>query len=134
MEFSQVLRGFINQAREEIEPNEEWDREYPYELAMLRQLVPAIDSQSDEQLLTTALQMKTDLDALDRPVYTILPSLVDMLADELQGRQSYRTIPCPSCGAGISILQTQDVRFAARYSCPECSNDIVLSADQVGQA
>lgn len=58
-----------------------------YELAILRRLVPAIDSQSDEPLLTTVLQMKADLGALDRPVYTILPSVVDMLAAELQGRQ-----------------------------------------------
>ena len=44
MQFSEILRAFINQAREEIEPNEEWDRDYPYELAMLRRLVPAIDT------------------------------------------------------------------------------------------
>jgi predicted RNA-binding Zn-ribbon protein involved in translation (DUF1610 family) len=133
MQFSEVLRAFINQAREEIEPNEEWDREYPYELAMLRRLLPAIDNQSDEQLLATVLQMKSELDALDRSLYTILPSVVDMLADELQGRQSYNTIPCPKCGAAIPI-QTQDYRFGARYTCPKCSNDIVLPADQIGQA
>jgi predicted RNA-binding Zn-ribbon protein involved in translation (DUF1610 family) len=133
MQFSEVLRAFINQAREEIEPNEEWDREYPYELAMLRRLVPAIDSQSDEQLLKTVLQMKTELDALDRSVYTILPSVVDMLADELQGRRSYNAIRCPRCGGAIPI-QAQDYRFAARYTCPKCGNDIVLPADQVGEA
>lgn len=76
--FSEILRAFISQAREEIEPNEKWDREYPYELAMLRRLVPAIDSQSDEQLLATVLQMKAELDARTTPVYTILPSVVDM--------------------------------------------------------
>ena len=133
MRFSRVLRAFINQAREEIEPNRNWDRDYPYELAMLRRLVPAIDSRSDEQLLRTVLEMKAVLDARTEPVFTILPAVVDMLADELQGRQSHSTIPCPRCGAGISILQT-DIRFAARYSCPECSNDIVLPADQVGEA
>jgi predicted RNA-binding Zn-ribbon protein involved in translation (DUF1610 family) len=131
MQFSEVLRAFINQALEEIEPNEEW--EHPYELAMLRRLVLAIDRQSDEQLLATVLQMKTQLDALDRPVYTILPSVIDMIADELQGRQSHSTIRCPRCGAGISI-QTQDIRFAARYSCRQCRSDVVLPADPTGQA
>jgi predicted RNA-binding Zn-ribbon protein involved in translation (DUF1610 family) len=133
MQFSEVLRAFINQAREEIEPNEEWDREYPYELAMLRRLVPSIDSQSDEQSLTTVLLMKTELDALDRPVYTILPDVVDMLANELQGQPSYKTLSCPHCGATTPTL-TQDVRFAARYTCPECRNDVVLPADEMGQA
>jgi predicted RNA-binding Zn-ribbon protein involved in translation (DUF1610 family) len=128
MQFSEVLRAFINQAREEIEPNEEWDREYPFKVAMLRRLVSAIDGQSDEQLFTTVLQMKTELDALDRAVYTILPSVLDMLTDELQGRRSYNTISCPKCGAAIPI-QTQDYRFAARYTCPKCSNDTVLPAD-----
>jgi hypothetical protein len=53
MQFSEILRAFINQRREEIEPNEKWDRDYPCELEMLRRLVPAIESQSDEQLLAT---------------------------------------------------------------------------------
>lgn len=57
---------------------------------MLRRLVPAIDRQSDEQLLTSVLQMKTELDALDRPVYTILPAVADMLVEELQSNPSYK--------------------------------------------
>jgi hypothetical protein len=73
MQYSRLLTSFINQAREEIEPNAEWDRLYPFELAMLRRLVPAIDTQSDEQLLRTVLEMKATLDARALPVFMILP-------------------------------------------------------------
>jgi predicted RNA-binding Zn-ribbon protein involved in translation (DUF1610 family) len=133
MQYSQLLTSFINQSREEIEPNVEWDRLYPFELAMLRKLVPAIETQSDEQLLATVLAMKEELDELNRPIYTILPTVVDMLADELQSKPSYKTIHCPQCGAAIPI-QTQDFRFVARYSCPECRNDVELPADEIGNA
>lgn len=130
MQFSEILRAFINQAREEIEPNAQWDREYPYELAMLRRLVPAINTQTDEQLLGTVLQMKAELDARAVPVFTILRDVGDTLADELQGKPSTKTMVCPRCGAGIPVLH-QDTRLAARYRCPECRNDLVLSADQL---
>lgn len=69
--------------------------------------------------------MKTELDALDCPLYTILPSLVDMLANELQGQRSYKSVRCPTCDGTIPILK-MDSRFAARYSCPHCGNDVVL--------
>jgi predicted RNA-binding Zn-ribbon protein involved in translation (DUF1610 family) len=126
MQFSQLLNSFINQAREEIEPNEEWDRLYPFELAMLRRLVPAIDIQTDEQLLGTVLEMKAELDARTTPVCTILQTVVDMLADELQSKPSYKTIRCPTCDTAIPTM-TQDIRFAARYTCPHCGNDVVVA-------
>jgi ribosomal protein S27AE len=129
MQFSEILCAFINQAREEREPNAEWDRLYPDELAMLRRLVPAIDSQSDAQLLGTVLQMKAELDARTTPTFTILPDVVNMLADELQGKPSTNTVHCSRCGAAIPVLH-QDMRFAARYSCPECHADIFLPSDQ----
>jgi predicted RNA-binding Zn-ribbon protein involved in translation (DUF1610 family) len=128
MRYSQLLTSFINQAREEIEPNAEWDRLYPYELAMLRKLVPAIDTQSSAELLDTVLQMKQELDARTTPTQTILPDVVDMLACELQGQPSYQTIQCPRCGAAIPI-QSQDQRFAARYTCQQCRNDVMLPSD-----
>lgn len=111
MQYSQLLNSFINQAREEIEPNAEWDRMYPFELAMLR----------------TVLEMKAVLDARTTPVFTILPDVVDMLANELQGRPSYETASCSHCGATIPI-QNQDLRFAARYTCPECGHGIIYPA------
>lgn len=114
MKFSEILRAFINQAREEMEPNAEWDRLYPYALAMLRRLVPAIDNQSDAQLLDTVLQIKPELDARAVPVFTILRDVVEMLADELQGKPSTQTIICPRCGAGIPVLH-QDTRFGALH-------------------
>lgn len=87
MQLSEVLRAFINQAREEIEPNAEWDRLYAYELAMLRRLVPAIDGQSDEQLLETVLEMKAALDTRTSLTYTILPDvhLIGWLALQFVG-------------------------------------------------
>jgi predicted RNA-binding Zn-ribbon protein involved in translation (DUF1610 family) len=133
MQFSELLSSLINQAREEIEPNEEWDKTYPYEVAMLRRLVPAIHRQSEEQLLTTVLEMKAELDARTSSIYTILPTVVDMLAEELQGKPSYKTIQCPQCGAAI-FTQSQDIRFGARYTCPECHNDVLVPADEIGQA
>ena len=134
MKFSQVLRAFINQAREEIEPNAEWDRLYPFELAMLRNLVPAIDSQSDEQLLRTVLAMKSELDTRTTPVFIILSDVVDMLAHELQGKRSYNTIKLFPRVVLRFPIQSQDQRFAARYTCPECHNDVPLPADEMGQA
>jgi ribosomal protein S27AE len=125
MQFSEILRAFINQAREEIEPNAEWEKQYPYELAMLRRLVPAIDSQSDARLLGTVLQMKAELDARTTPVFTILPDVVNMLADELQGNPSTKAVRCSRCGATIPVLH-QDFRFAARYACTTCGNNVVL--------
>jgi hypothetical protein len=116
VQFSEILRAFINQAREEIEPNEQWDREYPYELVMLRRLVPANDRHSG-QLLTTVLQMKVELDALDRPLYTVLPSVVDMLEDELQGHRSHDIIRCPECATMIPVMN-QDVRFCSSLHLP----------------
>lgn len=92
---------------------------------MLRKLVPAIDSQAEEQLLRTVLEMKLELDARTAPTFTILPTVVDMLVDELQGKASYQTLKCPRCGAAIPMV-AQDVRFAARYVCRECGNDVVL--------
>ena len=38
------------------------------------------------------------------PVFTILPTVVDMLADELQGQPSYKTLPCPRCDAAIPLM------------------------------
>jgi hypothetical protein len=105
MQYSELLTSFIHQAEEEIEPNEEWDRLYPYELAMLRRLVPAIHSQSDEQLRATVLEMKAELDARPVPIYTILPTVVDMLADELQGKPSYKTIACPQSFVSCTRLR-----------------------------
>jgi DNA-directed RNA polymerase subunit RPC12/RpoP len=130
MQFSEILCAFINQAREEIEPNAEWEKLYPYELAILRRLVPAIDSQSDAQLLGTALQMKAELDARTTPVFTILRDVVDMLVDELQGKPSYTTLRCSRCGAAIPILH-QDIRFGASYACTACGNNAVLPPDLV---
>ena len=58
MQFSEILRAFINQRREEIEPNEKWDRDYPYELEMLRRLVPAIESQIGRTITRDGLTNK----------------------------------------------------------------------------
>lgn len=133
MQYSELLTSFIRQAEEETEPNEEWDSLFPYELTMLRRLVPAIHSQSDELLLVTVLEMKAQLDARTVPIYTILATAVDMLADELEGKPSYKTIACPRCGAAIST-QGQDIRFGARYTCRNCDNDVVLPGDEIAQA
>jgi hypothetical protein len=51
-----------------------------------------------------------------------------MLADEVQGRASGNTMRCPKWGGAIAILQSQEVRFAMRYTCrPGCRIDIIAS-------
>jgi rRNA maturation protein Nop10 len=51
-------------------------------------------------------------------------------ADEIPELEVY---PCPTCGGMIRIAQ-MDFRFAGRYTCPHCGNDVVLPADQAGEA
>jgi DNA-directed RNA polymerase subunit RPC12/RpoP len=97
---------------------------YPREIPILKRLVEAIDTQNNALLAQTMEKIKAEVDALIWPIPTILPSLVDMLADELAGKQNQ--IRCPICDGRIPILK-MDFRFAARYTCPHCGNDVVLA-------
>jgi hypothetical protein len=116
MQFSDIFRAFINQAREETEPSEKWDGECPYERAMLKRLVSAIDNQSEKELLTTVLQMKAELDALDRSALTILPSVVDMLAGTARAsvRQAMTTsFRIPAVGNNWTAITLRSILPAA---------------------
>lgn len=79
-----TLQGFINQARKEIDPNNALRHIFRYETVLLERLVHAIDTQSDSQLTATVFQMKAELDMAQCSIYTVLPALVNLLADELR--------------------------------------------------
>jgi endogenous inhibitor of DNA gyrase (YacG/DUF329 family) len=96
----------------------------PPEVALLKRLVAAVDSGNDAELAKTVAKLKSEVDALSWPIPTILPTLVDMLADELAGKRTQ--VQCPTCGGIIPIIP-MDHRIAARYSCPACGSDVVLS-------
>ena len=68
--------------------------------------------------------MKTELDALI-PCIHDPATVVEILANELQGRRSYNSVRCPTCDGTIPILK-MDVHFAAGYSYPHCGNDVVV--------
>lgn len=124
MQHNEFITSFIPQAREEIEEEAELN---PREVALLRRLVAAIDSGNDARLVTTVAQLKAEVDALSWPIPTILPTLVDMLMDKLTGNRTQ--VQCPTCGGLIPIIP-MDHRIAARYTCPGCGNDVVLSDEE----
>jgi hypothetical protein len=123
MQHNEFVSGFINQAREEIEDAAEL---YPREIALLKRLITAVDSQSDAELAQTVAQLKAEVDALSWPVHTILPTLVDMLADEFSGKQNQ--VQCSICGGMIPMIE-MDHRFLGRYTCPHCGGEVLLSDD-----
>lgn len=83
MTASPALQTFINDARHEIEPGNAFSHIFSYEQIMLGKLIHAIDTQTDTELTTTVFQMKTELDTVRCSVLTVLPALVNMLANEL---------------------------------------------------
>jgi hypothetical protein len=118
---NEILRGLTNQAREEIEEDAGL---YPREIPILKRLVEAIDTQTVAQLAQTLAQIKAEVDALSWPIPTILPTLVDMLSDDLAGKPSQ--VECPTCGGTIPVIK-MDQRIAGRYTGRNCGNDVVLS-------
>jgi predicted RNA-binding Zn-ribbon protein involved in translation (DUF1610 family) len=131
MQHSGFIPSFINQAREEIEDEAQ---DHPREVALLQRLLAAIDSGSDAELATTVTQLKAEVDALAWPIHTILPDLVEALYQNLAGKPSHRTMHCPKCGGAIPMPLDTGVRFGARYTCPECHNDVILPGDEIGMA
>lgn len=123
MQHNEFVSGFINQAREEIEDAGEL---YPREIVLLKRLLAAVDSRSDEELAKTVTQLKTEVDTLSWPVHTILPTLVEPLADEFAGKRNQ--IRCPVCAGLIPVIK-MDHRLLGRYTCPHCGNEVVLSDD-----
>lgn len=95
-QHNEFVNSFINQAREEIEDEAEL---FPREVALLKRLIEAVDSGSDEALAKTVAQLKGEVDALSWPIHTILPTVVDMLADEFAGKQNQ--IRCAVCDGMI---------------------------------
>jgi hypothetical protein len=79
-----ALQNIINQARCEIEPHNALRNIFAYEKEMLRRLVLAIDTETDAELIVTVSRIKADLDTLRCSVLTVLPALVNMLAEELR--------------------------------------------------
>ena len=102
MKPSEILRGFIAQAREEIQDDADL---FPREIPMLKRLIRAIEAKDDAELAKNVAQLKTEVDALSWPIPTILPSLVDMIADELAGKKS--TTQCPKCGGMIPVVKME---------------------------
>jgi len=84
MKATPVLENVINEARNEIQPDNAYGRIFSDEQAVLQRLVNAIDTESDTELTATVLQIKARLKAVRCSVLTVLPALVLMLADELQ--------------------------------------------------
>ena len=79
-----ALRNIISHARHEIESHNAFRSIFAYEKEMLERLVCAIDRQNDAELTTTVFEIKAELDTLRCSVFTVLPALVNMLADELR--------------------------------------------------
>lgn len=78
-----VLQNMINQARQEIKPNNSFHGIFSYEQKMLLRLISAIDMQNDAELIATVFQIKAELNTLRCSVLTVLPALIFVLAEEL---------------------------------------------------
>ena len=89
---------------------------FPREVGLLKRLIEAVDSGSDEALAKTVAPLKGEVGAVSWPIHTNLPTVLDMLADEFAGK--HNQIRCAVCDGMIETpaeLREKRMHLLARF-------------------